>query len=788
MLLGGCSAAESGPAVVRVTEEVLLESPLRLGVNLGQTTYYNDQQYVTNAFAHGGFSRGRQVLLIQTAADSDGKRVTDSYADPSDPSRIYADSFAGGEYYVATGPRAGEQGAILAHEAGTGLFELEHDGTAFGEGEVLWLYGPWVDRARPESEDPNVERSIGIGDFRVKADEGVILDFVETDSAARDQAIRVQFPAHDARLSGGVKHYIQATPNTTYRVRVRARSALSGATIGISMMNYGIPGGEPGHSVPFFAQDSNALSDAWQEYVFEGSTYPDERIGERFSELTIGVAADVSKAQGGEAYIDSIALEDEKLGTASGFSKEVVDALREAQCGSLRFYGTADLGSLVDSFTSGSTTESSWSFLSLASFYRFSTTSSVLDQWLALSKEVDAAPWVTVGSGNTPEQWYNLVSYLAAPGDTDEYSQRRVANGRPQPWTDDFEPIYLEIGNEWWNAIFRPFYIWPPEKYGELCNSIIARIRAHPHFDPDKIKIVVGGWAINAHHWNGIVDATVEEYDYLSVAPYLLHELDYYETTSEKYRSLFASVDAYSAEGGTSTLEDLQENGSDAQLAVYELNTHLTGGTAPASVASEIATSAAAGIAVLDQAMALMAEMKATPINYFTLLQRAFGQDNNRRTGLWGTLVRDESGELRPRPVWQGLRLANQHLIAGNMTRVEISGSPVWKQEANGGVPAMDAVPALHAYAFVKSEEGKRQVNLLLVNRDVERPLRATIDLPFTPAAEAKQIVMTSGHPSDNNEEALKVKLNETELTDVASGDVVTVAPVTAMVLQYRER
>ena len=776
-LLTACAVPPTHPAgaqtVVRVTEEVLLEQPRRLGVNLGKTYYAGDQQFAANPFAHGGFEPGRQTLGFR-AKNSTGDTVTDDYAEPGDPHRMYLDSFAGGVYHIATGARAGESGRIVKNEPSTGVFTFEHTGAPLADGDFVWVHGPQVPRAIPDGDQG--EQGIGIGDFRVQAEEGVTHDFVPDDERPDNQVLRYTFPPTGARMYCGVKHYIRATPNTTYRVRVKARSTIPGASIGVNMQNFGMKQEELGQTLSFTAPQGDLVTAEWTEYVFEGKTYASASIADNFSHLAVIVAANTSEQEPGHVFFDDLILEDDRSGHPTGFVRDAVEVLKEARCGVLRFYGAAGLGTLTRQFTARNTTEAQWSFLSLESFYRLSTVDTVLDQWMLLCRETGAVPWVTVGSANTPEDWYQLISYLAAPPDFDEDARRRARHGYPEPWSTTFDKIYLEIGNEWWNSMFAPYHLWDPAKYGELCRTILRRIQDHPHFDPEKIEVIAGGWAINAHHWNTLVDANSEGHARISLAPYLMHELDAFTTREDRYLPLFADVDAYRQGPAQSILEGLKQNAKGTRLAVYELNTHTTGGDASAQVVSEIAPSVAAGIAVLNQALSVMETLETDPVVYFTLLQRSY----NDRLGLWGNFVREPDAQLRPRPVWHGLRLANQYLIEGNMVRTEVEGSPTWNQPENGSVPRMRNVPYLHAYAF-QPEAGR--TNLLIINRHLDQPIRVRIELPFSPGGSVRQVLLTSREPTDNNEETERVQLEERALDDF-DGEI-TIPACTATVYKF---
>jgi alpha-L-arabinofuranosidase len=630
----------------------------------------------------------------------------------------------------------------------------------------------------PDPEDSRLEKTIGIGDFRVVTGDDISLNFVDNPENPMDQFFRITAPAKDGRHSGGLKHYIRATPNNTYRVRVRARTDAPGVHLGVQFKNLGVPSAEAAHLTPMVSDKKPILTEDWEVYTFEGQTFSDERLADRMTAITIGAAMAGNPESEKHVYFDWVELEDENAAHPSGFREEVVETLKEAQVGTTRFYGIASLGATVDALTAASARDASWSYVSLASRLRFGEADAVVDDWLTLSQTVDATPWLTIGGGNTPDDWYRLISYLAAPADFDADAGRRAAHGHAAPWTDQFDTLYLEVGNEWWNPIFRPYYVWSPEKYGELCNTILERVREHPHFDADRIQLVVGGWAINAHHWNGKVDATSQHHDRLSLAPYLVHELERAEPIAEGFRALFADVEGYHRHGGASTLEDLKENGKDTRLALYELNTHITGGSASKDLASALCSSVAAGVAVLDQALYSMTEMGASPINYFTFLKRQY----NGRYGLWGNLIRTPDGSLRARPVWHGLRMANRYL-GGAAVRLETSDIDTWDQPKNGSVPEMDDVPYVHAYAF-RDEDGDG-LSVFLINRDVAATRSVSLELPGAVSGSVTRTDLSAPDPAANNEDTETVTLKETTLTSFTSGDSIELAPASATVFHF---
>ncbi|MCC6143092.1 MAG: hypothetical protein IT368_04715, partial [Candidatus Hydrogenedentes bacterium] len=316
ILLAGCAlSADVSTTSVAVTDEVVVEGPPRFGMNIGESTYYNDQQVVANPLTYGDFPKGRQTLQIRVGK-STGNTITDTYFDPADPDRSYSESFAGGTYYIATGARAGESGMITDHNLDTGTYTLEHNGEPLAENDVVWLKGVVVSRGLPDA--PNEEPGLGIGDWRMVARDGVTVNFVDDPDEPGDQLLQISFPPAGERLSGGTTHYIKATPGTTYRLRIRARSELQEASIGVRFSHLGMEDGGPDAEVDMQPKGDTILTPEWREYVFEGTSAHVDEVASKFSSITIGTAVTTSATNAGAVYIDSIDFEDEKLGSPSG--------------------------------------------------------------------------------------------------------------------------------------------------------------------------------------------------------------------------------------------------------------------------------------------------------------------------------------------------------------------------------------------------------------------------------------------------------------------------------------
>ncbi|RYH10993.1 hypothetical protein [Tropicimonas sp. IMCC6043] len=127
-----------------------------------------------------------------------------------------------------------------------------------------------------------------------------------------------------------------------------------------------------------------------------------------------------------------------------------------------------------------------------------------------------AEPWIQIEPHLAPEEWRGLVEYLAAPepsngvdAEAAPWAEKRVAQGHADPWTDHFERIYFELGNETWNRLFEPWIFpemkdatrWRRYDKGEVYElyqeHVLSQMRQSPYWDllAPKLVPVIGGWA-----------------------------------------------------------------------------------------------------------------------------------------------------------------------------------------------------------------------------------------------------------------------------------------------------
>ena len=147
------------------------------------------------------------------------------------------------------------------------------------------------------------------------------------------------------------------------------------------------------------------------------------------------------------------------------------------------------------------------------------------------------------------------------------------------------------------------------------------------------------------------------------------------------------------------------------QLAVYEVNLHTTGGTAPQAILDRFTPSAAAGLAVAGHMLRMMRDHGVRDEMLFSLPQYQFGRADGTPVRLWGSVV-EMGAEGRKRPQFLAESLANR-AIRGDLVKVEIAGeNPTHDQPPGNDGVSLRNVHEIDAYAF---QDGKRH-SLIVFN------------------------------------------------------------------------
>ncbi len=121
---------------------------------------------------------------------------------------------------------------------------------------------------------------------------------------------------------------------------------------------------------------------------------------------------------------------------------------------------------------------------------------------LQLCKESRATPWLIVGPYMDEEEWKGLIDYLAGDAST-KYGAKRIAQrgGDETPWSDEFDKIIIELGNETWNGLFEPWtynQFGSGTLFGQFGEYWFNQAKASPSWNAgleDKVHFALGNWS-----------------------------------------------------------------------------------------------------------------------------------------------------------------------------------------------------------------------------------------------------------------------------------------------------
>ncbi len=360
-----------------------------------------------------------------------------------------------------------------------------------------------------------------------------------------------------------------------------------------------------------------------------------------------------------------------------------------------------------------------------------------LPQMLEITKSVGMEPWIQVEPHFSAEEWLGLVEYLAAPFDPAKddpkalpWAARRVAQGHPAPWTDDFQKIWFEIGNETWNGLFKPWvfpgmadqgrFNWTKysagDVYGLYQEHVLSIMKQSPWWSrlAPELEPVIGGWSINDYGLDALSRSPSTRV--LTNAAYI-GGWDSGETAVRQTPDSYASIMAFAPQMMDGVARRFQTGakkiarGRDLILGTYEsgpgyeLN-GLNGAKVSPDRALEqelVMKSAAVGAATLDSFLTRAVAGDRTQ-NFFT-----FGRGN-----LWRSHARLEDGGLAY-PSWDWLALFNRLAAGGDLLTVDTLAAPTRDVPEMGRRKAMQDVPMAAAYAVRKEDS----LVVVVVSRNV---------------------------------------------------------------------
>lgn len=397
-----------------------------------------------------------------------------------------------------------------------------------------------------------------------------------------------------------------------------------------------------------------------------------------------------------------------------------------------------------------------------------------LPQTLAIIDQVGMEPWLQIEPHFSREEWLGLAEYLAAPFDPDSqdaaalpWAAKRVSQGHAQPWTDRFDRILFEVGNETWNRLFAP-WTFPTMQdgvtgeeysrgtvYGLYQEYVLSILRDSPYWPQlaDKLVPVLGGWAISNY---GVEAAAASPHSQILTHAAYIGGWDAGEGPVSPTPQGFSSVLTYAPQTGISNAEGFSNAAArlSEDRAVPLLTGTYEGGpgyamnglnnekvtSEQAEQQEEVMKSAAAGTATLD-----------------TFLGRARAGEQIQNFFTYGCGARwtshacwQDGGQTYPS--WDLLALVNREGL-GEMLDVEGLAVPTANLPELRRRKAVENAPMVAVYATRKD----RRLTVFVVSRKVPGYLgegdgmtSVSIDLPFSKAAALTWHRLSGTYESNN--------------------------------------
>jgi hypothetical protein len=754
------AAAQGDPGGVthfRVTNQVVLSNVTRLGINLGEQTYYDSGQMTKNLlYRNPGFEGMEYRSILHCLVGGSGTCIDSRHA-----FQWPAGFWDGGRYEVLDGSASGQRGTVTtsgpSNDGSGGGYGLSLDGHA--EGRAPIGAGDWLAVSKEFPGDPASGWWPSVqGGARLEAERKDLSSLT-----AGRQALRIE--AGSPGQSAEIKSYFDSTEGRSflrlkgaYRLSFRAKSLSGAQLIHVSVKRIANP-------TRVYLDRDIPLTRLWGDYQTDFNAN---------EEAAIAAPVEVSFSVNNEAMLlDDVDLEQTSGSGANrtAFRDEVVETLRELHPGVIRLMSShAELGSTIDNLLKRPMARQRSGFSTWASTMEDIPVG--IPEFLELCGEVGAEPWIVAPTAMSRDEARELAEYLAGQAST-AGGAIRAAEGRRDPWTRAFKKIHIELGNETWNGIFQGETLEDAAAYGRRANQIFGAFRSAAGSDAPQFDLVVGAFTVVPDRNSSLLTAASQA-DSLAIAPYLMHSVTNWKTDDDLYGPLLAQPEQMSRDG---VVHAAKVSARGRQLAVYEVNLHTTEGTAPAEVLDRFTPSAAAGIAVTGHMLRMMRDQGIRDEMLFSLPQFEFKRSDGTPVRLWGSVV-EMGGRVRPQLITEAL--ANRAML-GEMVRVEVTGeNPTRDQpEGNDGVQ-IQGVHELDAYVF---HQGQRY-GMILFNYGLHTVRAVSVEGPGLNSSTSLKVwrLINSG-PGSTNEVATQVTVREENIT----GSNLSLPACSMVVLEWQE-
>ncbi len=776
MLAGGSgrlsAQAPDDITTITITDRVLVEDCIRLGINLGGDTYYSGAALVKKRTRQNFEGASYRQCHFGPLQDESGAATWFRVSD------VWKEILVGGKYTILSGPSKGTTGTIvdittkkLKHEGQLKDFSyfvfdkpvapgppnggLLVERMRLDEGELRRLDGHWSSK----------DNGIAIGDVPP----GSFGCAAALLSGTREKA-HLRFSTHYQRYG---------QTNGRWNVHFWAKAKSGSPQLDVrSDRRYG-------------ESESLQPPTKWTKFelTLNVDKVPEPQGAEDNAHLVF-----VFEVSGGQVLLDDVEIWMDDDANPTVFRDDCVEMLKALRPGVLRYL---QMG--------GNTLENclrpplrAHSFTSRRShgrgpFERHNRTPYSLPEMYELCEHIGCEPWYCLPGTLNVQEIRDFMEYLGGPADT-RLGKMRADLGHPKPWTDVFSHIHVEFGNEAWNNA-GPYQVGGFNG-SDYWKDLIAAAKQSPHYRPNVVFHTAGQAAYSGRNANIVKNAP--NADRFGVAPYIIQslsneELAALDTDEKLFRWVFAWPiwRATDPDGAMFQNHEIMQAGR-IELSVYEVNHHITKGDAPPKRRNDIVTSIGGGLNVANTMLQMLKDYGARTQCLFSLIQHSYNAQGVGPVRLWGTALNMRKDGTRYRPTFLACALANKVIRGELVETVHEGANPTFSATGifskRRGVETLENVPALHSYAF---SSGSMR-GLIVVNLDVTTSHDILVRFPGQAAeGTAQSWLLTADRITANNEFETpepEVTLTEGEVTDFNSGHRLTIRPFSMLALVWQVR
>ena len=768
-LYGQDRTGEQSLTVVQLTDTVLVKDTIRFGINLGGDTYYSGA-VLTKKRAQQNFE-GTTYRQCHFGPSQDEYGATSWFRQPQWWQQLMAEH---GYYTILSGPSKGTKGKIKAISTKKAM----HEGTMKD-----FMYIEFDKNVKPGP--PN--GGLLIEAYRLKDGQFRSLDGFWSSKnneisigdvppgAFGHAALNLKGSASKAHYHLSTHYHRYGELNGRWHVRFWAKAKTGEPQLTVGPSQWGqVKNVKPG---PQWKRYEEIV--VVDKVPDRGRKGQDNHVFFRF------------EATGGDVLVDDIELWMEGDTNPTAFRDDLVAVLKKFNPGVIRYLQTG--GSTIDNTIAPPIRSHSYSNRQTRTYGPYEhhqTDPYSLHEMHELCAYLGCEPWYCLPGTLHKQELANLMEYLGAPPDVG-YGRKRAELGQVKPWTQVFDHIHIEFGNEAWNNA--AWYQCGGYNGPDYWKDLIEVGKSSRYYGPNVLFHSAGQAAWSGR--NAGILKNAPNADLFSVAPYIVSSLNKKDlqilTTNEKLFQWVFAKPIWRSQDPRGAMFQNYELAKEAriELSIYEINHHTTHGDAPLEPRNKIVTSIAGGINVANNMLMMMREHKIRTQCLFSLIQHGYRAHGIGEVRLWGTALNMRKGHERYRPTFLACMLANK-VIGGNLVKTvhsddeptfDAKGYFAWKAEPE----TVSNIPVIWSYGFA---QGRRR-GLILISLDVSKsqPVAIKFDGKVT-GDKATSWTLSADEITASNEFEVgqpQVNVKTRIVKGFSSGAKVELAPHSMLVLTW---